>query len=311
MEKRRLGRSELEVSVLGLGCNNFGMKIDLEATRAVVDAALDVGIDFFDTADMYGETRSESYLGEVLEGRRDRVHLATKFGGIAYASGGSAWGRREAILECAEASLRRLRTDTIDLYQIHYPDPGTPIEETLAALDELLRAGKVRAIGCSNFTLAQLEAAAGHSELPGFVSLQNEWSLLAREVETELVPFCEREGIGFLPYFPLASGVLTGKYRRGSAFAEDSRLATLDYFQHFGSDENLAVAEALETFAKERGHSLLDLALGWLASQPCVGSVIAGATRPDQVRANAEAIGWRLDAGERARVDAITGDGPA
>jgi aryl-alcohol dehydrogenase-like predicted oxidoreductase len=309
MEKRRLGGSELEASVLGLGCNNFGMKIDLAGTRAVVDAALDVGINFFDTADMYGETRSESFLGEVLEGRRDSVLIATKFGGMAFASGGSDWGRRDAILECAEASLKRLRTDYIDLYQIHYPDPNTPLDETLAALEELMRSGKVRAIGCSNFSPAQLQEAATLSSRPRFATLQNEWSLLQRGVEAELVPLCEAQGIGFLPYFPLASGVLTGKYRRGEAFGEGTRLATLDYFKHFGSEENLATAERLLAFAEGRGHNLLELALGWLASHACVSSVIAGATRPEQIRVNAEAIGWRLTPEERATVDSITAAG--
>lgn len=312
MEKRRLGSSQLEVSVLGLGCNNFGMKIDLDATRAVVEAALDVGIDFFDTADLYGGTRSESFLGEVLEGRRSSVRIATKFGGLARSRGSQdgGWGRRETIFEAAEASLARLRTDFIDLYQIHFPDPITPIDETLAALDELKRSGKVREIGCSNFSLARLKAS--HDELgrPRFASLQNEWSLLRREVEGELVPHCETSGIGFLPYFPLASGVLTGKYRRGEDFGEGTRLAELDAFARFGSDRNLALTERLEAFARERGHDLLELALGWLASQPSVASVIAGATSPEQVRANAKAIGWALSESERTRVDEITRGAP-
>jgi aryl-alcohol dehydrogenase-like predicted oxidoreductase len=305
VEKRKLGSSDLEVSVLGLGCNNFGMKIDLGATREVVDAAIEAGINFFDTADMYGETRSESFLGEVLEGRRESVLLATKFGAMAMVSGGEGWGKRDAVLACAEASLERLRTDYIDLYQVHYPDPNTPIEETLGALGELLDAGKVRAIGCSNFSRAQLEEASALADRSAFVSLQNEWSLLQREVETELAPFCERKGIGFLPYFPLASGVLTGKYRRGEAFGEGTRLATLDFFGHFGSEENLAIVERLDAYAQSKGRSILELALGWLASQPSVASVIAGATRPEQIEANAGAMGWRLSEAERAEVDAI------
>jgi len=306
METRRLGATDLEVSVLGLGCNNFGMKIGVDETRSVVDAAIDAGINFFDTADMYGETRSEQFLGEVLEGRRDSVLLATKFGGMAMVSGDSEWGKREAIVECVEASLRRLRTDRIDLYQIHYPDPKTPVAETLTALGELMQAGKVRAVGCSNFTPEQLDEAGSVTGTASFQSVQNEWSLLQREVETQLVPICEKQGVGFLPYFPLASGVLTGKYKRGSAFGEGTRLATMgDYFGHFGSDENLAKVEALASFAEERGHSLLELAFGWLASQPCVASVIAGATRPDQIQANANAMGWRLTDSERARVDEI------
>ena len=305
MEKRRLGGSDLEVSVLGLGCNNFGMKIGLDETRAVVDAAIDAGIDFLDTADMYGETQSEQFLGEVLEGRRDSVLLATKFGGLAMVSGEKGWGRREAIVACVEASLQRLRTDRIDLYQLHYPDPDTPMEDTLGALDELVQAGKVRAVGCSNFTpdlLAEASAAPGAR----YQSIQNEWSLLNREVEGGLVAACEKQGVGFLPYFPLASGVLTGKYTRGAEFAQGTRLAAMgDYFGHFGSDENLQKAEALDAFARDCGHSLLELAFGWLASQPCVGSIIAGATRPDQVHANAAAMSWRLSQAELARVDGI------
>jgi aryl-alcohol dehydrogenase-like predicted oxidoreductase len=303
METRKLGNSDLEVSLLGLGCNNFGMKIDLTGSRGVLDAAIDVGINFFDTADLYGDTQSEAFIGEVLEGRRQEVLIGTKFGGIAFASGGSNWGQKQAIVDCCEASLSRLRTDYIDLYQIHYPDPETPIDETLAALGELVQSGKVRAIGCSNFTRELLEQAGIGSAL---VSLQNEWSLLQREVEAELVPACEKQGIGFLPYFPLASGVLTGKYRPGADFAAGTRLAELDYFTHFGSDANLDLAQKLGAFAEERGHSLLELAFGWLASQPSVASVIAGASRPDQVQANAVAMGWVLSASDFERVDEIT-----
>ena len=305
MDIETLGSSELQVSLLGLGCNNFGMTIDLDATRAVVDAAIDAGINFFDTADLYGETQSESFLGEALKGRRDSVVLATKFGGLAFASGGSGWGTRESIVACVESSLKRLQTDRIDLYQIHYPDPDTPLEETLAALDDLLQSGKVLALGCSNVTAAFLDEADAVSPGPGFASVQNEWSLLNREIEEGLVPACQKRGLHVLPYFPLASGVLTGKYRRGEAFGKGTRLATVEYFQHFGAEENLAKAEALRAFAEKRGHSLLELALGWLASHPAVGSVIAGATRPEQVRQNAEAMGWQLSAEERAEVDAL------
>ncbi len=309
MKTKRLGSSDLEVSILGLGCNNFGMVLDLSGSRAVVDAALEVGINFLDTADMYGETRSESFLGEILKGRRDRVVLATKFGGLAMVSGGKAWGTRESIVACLEASLKRLGTDRIDLYQIHYPDPETPIDETLRALEELVSSGKVRAIGCSNVTVEHLEQADRASASVSFASVQNEWNLLNREVESKLVPACQARGIGFIPYFPLASGVLTGKYRVGEAFGAGTRLATLDYFKHFGSEANLRMAERLRGFAEERGHSLLELALGWLASHPAVGSVIAGATRPEQVRGNAAAIGWTLDAADRAAIDALTTGG--
>ena len=303
MQKRKLGSSDLEVSVLGLGCNNFGMKTDLAESRAIIDAAIDHGIDFFDTADMYGETQSESFLGEVLEGRRDAVILATKFGGIAAMTGGSNWGRKDAIVETCEASLKRLRTDTIDLYQIHYPDPETPVDETLRALQDLVQAGKVRAVGCSNFTPELLESVSGELR---FASLQNEWSLLERTPEAALVPLCEAQGIGFLPYFPLASGVLTGKYKRGEAFAPGTRLASMDYFTHFAKEENLKVVERLEAFALDSGRTLLELALGWLASQPVVASVIAGASRPEQVASNAAAMGWLLTAEERAQVDDLT-----
>lgn len=306
MRRKRLGNSDLEVSILGLGCNNFGMALDLRGSRAVVDAALDVGIDFLDTADMYGETRSEAFLGEVLQGRRDRVVLASKFGGLTMVSGGKAWGTRNSIVACLDASLERLGTDRIDLYQMHYPDPDTPIEETLRALEDLVNAGKVRAIGCSNVTVEHLEQADAASAGVSFASVQNEWSLLNREVESALVPACEQRGIGFIPYFPLASGVLTGKYRLGEAFGAGTRLATLDYFKHFGSEANLRMVHKLEGFAEERGHTLLELALGWLASHPAVGSVIAGATQPDQVRQNAEAIGWTLTAADRAVIDALT-----
>jgi aryl-alcohol dehydrogenase-like predicted oxidoreductase len=311
MERRKLGSSDLEVGILGLGCNNFGMKIDLAASRAVIDAALDAGIDLLDTADLYGGCKSEEFIGQALEGRRERVVLATKFGGLAYAQGAKeAWGTRAYVARCVEDSLRRLRTDRIDLYQMHYPDPRTPIEETLAALDGLVRAGKVRWIGCSNFSGEQIDAAASGARAgtSRIVSAQNEWSLLQRDAEAGVVPACLRHGIGVLPYFPLASGVLTGKYRRGQGFGEGTRLATMDYFKSFGSDANLARAESLAAFARGRGRSLLELALGWLASQGCVASVIAGATTPDQVRANAAASGWRLTADEVAGVDRVLGN---
>ena len=311
MERRKLGSSDLEVGILGLGCNNFGMKIDLTASRAVIDAALDAGIDLLDTADLYGGCKSEEFIGQALEGRRQRVVLATKFGGLAYAGGAKEpWGTRAYIVRCVEDSLRRLRTDRIDLYQMHYPDPRTPIEETLAALDELVRAGKLRWIGCSNFSGEQIDAAAAavRAGAARLVSAQNEWSLLQREAEAGVAPACLRHGIGVLPYFPLASGVLTGKYRRGQGFGQGTRLATMDYFKSFGSDANLARAEALAAFAEGRGHSLLELAIGWLASQGCVASVIAGATTPEQVRANVAASSWRLSAEELAGVEGVLAD---
>ena len=306
MEKRRIGNSDLEVGILGLGCNNFGMKIDYEASKAVLDAALDAGIDFLDTADIYGETQSEEFMGRALEGRRESVVIATKFGGLRMQSK-KPWGTRDYIVECVEASLQRLRTDRIDLYQLHYPDPKTPIQETLEGLQALVDSGKVRAIGCSNFSADMLEeAGSAAGEGMGFATIQNEWNLLEREVEAEVVPAAEKGGLCVLPYFPLASGMLTGKYRRGEGFADGTRLAVMnDYFGAIASEQNFDKVEALTSFAEEAGHDILELAIGWLASQTCVASVIAGATSPEQVRTNVAASGWRLSATELARVDAI------
>ena len=306
MEKRHIGNSDLEVGILGLGCNNFGMKIDYEASKTVLDAALDAGIDFLDTADIYGETQSEEFMGRALEGRRESVVIATKFGGLRMRSK-KPWGTRDYIVECVEASLQRLRTDRIDLYQLHYPDPKTPIQETLEGLQALVDSGKVRAIGCSNFSADMLEeAGSAVGEGMGFATIQNEWNLLEREVEAEVVPAAEKGGLSLLPYFPLASGMLTGKYRRGEGFAEGTRLAVMnDYFGAIASEQNFDKVEALTSFAQEAGHDILELAIGWLASQTCVASVIAGATSPEQVRTNVAASGWRLGAAELARVDAI------
>jgi aryl-alcohol dehydrogenase-like predicted oxidoreductase len=307
MEHRRLGGSDLEVSVVGLGCNNFGMKIDLAASRKVIDAALDAGIDFFDTADMYGGGKSEEFIGEVLGPRRSRVCIGTKFGAGRKARGPGQFGTRAYVLECAEASLRRLRTDHVDLYQMHYPDPGTPIEETLGALDDLVRQGKVRQIGCSNFTgamIAEADAVSTRKRLPRFVSAQNEWSLLRREAESDVIPACEKHRLGQLPYFPLASGLLTGKYRRGEKFAAGTRFATLgDYFASIATDANFARVEALERVARAHGHSLLELAMSWLAAQPAVASVIAGATTPEQVHANAASLTWKMKPADLAEIE--------
>jgi aryl-alcohol dehydrogenase-like predicted oxidoreductase len=293
MRHRRLGSSGLVVSVVGLGCNNFGRRIDLDQTRAVVDAALDSGVTLFDTSDSYGE--SETFLGEVLEGRRDDVVIATKFGSDLGGRLGKDWGARGSrryIRRAVESSLRRLRTDWIDLYQLHFPDPGTPLEETLEALDELVGEGKIRYAGSSNLAAWQVVDAdwvARSRGLTRFVSAQNHYSLLERGVERELVPTCLDKGIGVLPYFPLANGMLTGKYRRGTQPPAGTRLAS-------NPDRLVEAAfdtiEALERYAAERGRSLLDVAVGGLAAQPAVASVIAGATRPEQVRANAAAGGW-------------------
>ena len=294
MTHRPLGDSGLVVSVVGLGCNNFGRRIDLEATRAVVDAALEEGVTLFDTSDSYGE--SETFLGEVLRGRRDDVVLATKFGSDLGGRLGADWGARGSrryIRRAVESSLRRLQTDWIDLYQLHFPDPATPIEETLAALDELVREGKVRYIGSSNYAAWQVTEADWIARTRGtarFISAQNHYSLLDRDVEQELVPACLAHGVGLLPYFPLANGLLTGKYRRGEPPPAGSRLADrLDRLDQAAFD----TIEALEKYAAERGRTLLDVAIAGLAARPAVASVIAGATRPEQIRANVAAGAWR------------------
>jgi aryl-alcohol dehydrogenase-like predicted oxidoreductase len=290
MRTRKLGSSDLEVSVVGLGCNNFGGRIDEAASRAVIDAALDAGVTFFDTADVYGNRGgSEEIIGRALAGRRDRVVLATKFG-HDLGDGETRRGARPYIRTAIEASLRRLQTDRIDLYQYHRPDGVTPVEETLEALDELVREGKVRAVGSSNFTAAMVEeahAAASERRLTPFASEQSEYSWLKRGAEDELLPACERLGIGFIPYFPLASGLLTGKYERGKAAPEGTRLHGREL-----QDDHLEAVERLRAFADERGRSLLELAVGGLAAVPGVASVIAGATKPEQVRANAAAAAW-------------------
>lgn len=290
MRTRRLGSSDLEVTVVGLGCNNFGARIDEAASRAVIDAALDAGVTFLDTADVYGNTGgSEEIIGRALAGRRDQVVLATKFG-HDLGDGQTARASRAYIRAAIEASLRRLQTDRIDLYQYHRPDGVTPLEETLEALHELVQEGKVRAIGSSNFTAAMVEEAhalATERGLTPFVSEQSEYSWLERGAEEELLPACERLGVGFIPYFPLASGLLTGKYRRGEPTPEGTRLHGREL-----DDGKLAKVERLEQFARERGVTLLDVAVGGLAGVPGVASVIAGATRPEQVRANAAAGGW-------------------
>ncbi len=310
MRYRRLGDSGLRVSVVGLGCNNFGRRIDADATREVVAAALDLGVTLFDTADTYGAGLSEEYLGAALKGRRDDVVIATKFGHDMGGANGADWGARGArryIVRAVEASLRRLGTDWIDLYQMHSPDPGTPIEETMAALDDLVRAGKVRYVGHSNFAAWQVADAAWVARTRGltpFVSAQNHYHLLHREVERELVPACQRFGLGVLPYFPLASGLLTGKYRRDTPPPPGTRLAA-DRFAERLRRAPWDTIEALERYAAERGRTLLDVAIGGLAAQPAVASVIAGATRPEQVRANVAAGAWVPSADDLAALDEI------
>jgi aryl-alcohol dehydrogenase-like predicted oxidoreductase len=296
MRTRMLGLSDLEVPVVGLGCNNFGGRIDEEASRAVIDAALDAGVTFFDTADVYGNRGgSEEIIGRALEGRRDRVVLATKFG-HDLGDGETARGSRSYVRKAIEASLQRLRTDRIDLYQYHRPDGVTPLEETLGALDELVREGKVRAIGSSNFTPAMVEEAngiAGERGLTPFATEQSEYSWLKRGAEEELLPTCARLGVGFIPYFPLASGILTGKYRKGEPAPEGTRLHGREI-----EGEHHDRVERLRAFADEHGVTLLDVAIGGLAAQPGVASVITGATKPEQIRANAVAGEWEPSAGE-------------
>jgi aryl-alcohol dehydrogenase-like predicted oxidoreductase len=301
MNTRTIG--SLTVSEVGLGCNNFGGRIDYERTVAVVEAALDAGITLFDTADVYGQTKSEEFLGRALGQRRRDVIVATKFGKPVAGQGEGA--RPEYIQQAVEASLRRLGTDYIDLYQLHSPDPQTPIAETLGALDELVRAGKVREVGCSNFSAAQLREAeaARPNQAARFVSVQNEYSLLHREPEEDVLAECERLGLAFLPYFPLASGLLTGKYRRGQPAPAGTRLAGASSDRL--SDEKLTVVEKLIQFAESRGHTILDLAVSWLLNRPQVASVIAGATRPEQVHANVGAAGWRLGENDLAEIDGL------
>ncbi len=306
MEYRNIGGSGLQVSVVGLGCNNFGRRLDADATRAVVSRCLDLGINFFDTADVYGgEGRSEQFLGAALKGKRQDVVVATKFGGGDPPTGGS----RRRIMRAVEDSLRRLGTDYIDLYQLHTPDARTPILETMRALDDLVRQGKVRYVGHSNFNgwqAAEAHYVARYEGLTPFISAQNQWSLANRAAEQELVPASERYGLGVLPYFPLASGLLTGKYRRGQAAPQGTRLADKSAGERWLTDANLDLVEKLEGFAKQRGHSLLELAIGWLASHRVVPSVIAGATKPEQVDANVAAVAWKLTPDEMAEADRIS-----
>jgi len=311
MEYRNLGKSGLQVSVAGLGCNNFGMRIDRDRTKAVVDKAMDLGVTLFDTADVYGNRgQSEEFLGAALKGHRREAIVATKFTGPM--GEGPLWSgaSRRYVHEAVEASLRRLGTDYIDLYQIHGPDARTPIEETMRALDDVVRQGKVRYIGCSNFSgwqvvEAQWVARSGH--LSPFISAQNHYNLLDRRIERELVAACDAYGLGVLPYFPLASGFLTGKYRRGEAPPEGTRLAAMgDRAGRMLSEGNFETLGRLEEFAESRGRAMLEVAIGWLAAQPHVGSVIAGATSPEQVEQNVRAAEWRPDAEELAAIDAMT-----
>jgi aryl-alcohol dehydrogenase-like predicted oxidoreductase len=302
VQHRNIGT--LQVSVVGLGCNNFGRRLDASRTADVVHAALDAGVCFFDTADLYGDGASEEYLGRAVRGRRADAIIATKFGHQRSTFGKGA--RPEHVRAALEGSLRRLGTDFVDLYQIHQPDPDTPVADTLGALDDAVRAGKVREIGCSNFSVEQLREseAAAKPNAARFVSVQNEFSLFERAPEQGVLAECEREGLAFLPYFPLASGLLTGKYRQHQPVPA-GRLSGPGGYGELLSEENLSTVERLIAFVEGKGHSLLELAISWLLAHEVVASVIAGATRPDQVRANATAGDWRLSETELSEVDKI------
>ncbi len=312
MDYRNLGSSGLVVSAVGIGCNNFGRRCDAAQTKAVVDKAVECGVTLFDTADIYGPRGlSEEYLGAAIKEHRRNAVIATKFAGPM--GEGSLWSgtSRRYVFEAVDASLRRLGTDYIDLYQVHFPDARTPIEETMRALDDVVRAGKVRYVGCSNFAswqVADAQWVARTQHLSPFVSAQNQYNLLDRRIERELVPAAKRYGLGVLPYFPLANGFLTGKYRPGQPPPEGTRLAAMQGrgAERVLSDENFAVLEKLETIASASSHAMIDLAIGWLASQPHVSSVIAGATKPEQVEQNVKAAEWRLSPEEMAEVDKVT-----
>jgi aryl-alcohol dehydrogenase-like predicted oxidoreductase len=307
VETRKIGT--LEVSVVGLGCNNFGMRSDEARSEEVMNAALDEGINLFDTADMYANGRSEELIGRFLVGggHRSDVIIATKFGNDMPGQGRGA--RPEYVRQAFEASIKRLRTDYIDLYQQHVPDPDVPIEETLGALDALIEAGKVREVGCSNFSAQQIrEAQAAAARRPGparFVSVQNEYSLLHREPEEGVLDECERQGLAFLPFFPLKSGLLTGKYRKGQPIPEDTRVAKFERYRKLLTDENLDKVEVLSEYAASRGHTILELAFSWLLAHRVVASVIAGASSAEQLRANAAAAGWQLTPADFQEIDAL------
>jgi len=312
LKQRTLGASGPKVSLLGLGCNNFGLRMEIEASRAVIHKALDLGITFFDTADVYGKRGgSEIALGMFLGDRRKDIFLATKFGNPMDDSGTMKGGSRRYIMSAVEASLQRLKTDWIDLYQMHRPDPATPVEETLRALDDLVKQGKIRYIGCSQlggWQLVERQWMARHHDLTPHTACEAEYSLLARDAERELIPAMRAYGAGLLPFYPLASGFLTGKYKRNAPMPEGARLTKgKRYADRFMSEANWNALEELERFGKERGRTLLEVALGWLAAQPVVASIIAGATQAEQVALNAKSIAWELSPQEVAEIDRIAG----
>jgi aryl-alcohol dehydrogenase-like predicted oxidoreductase len=310
MQQRPFGATDLKVSAVGLGCNNFGIRLDAEATRMLVHAALDAGVTLFDTADIYGNRGdSERLLGKALGPRRKQIVLVTKFGLPMDGSGRRQGGSRRYVRQALEASLKRLKTEWIDVYYIHRPDPAIPIEETLRALDDLVRQGKVRHIGCSNFSAAQIRAAqatARENGLTPFAATEDEYNLLSRAIERELLPAVKAEKLALLPYFPLASGMLSGKYRLGRPMPEGTRLSNPRYSDRFLNDKNLTIVERLEKFCAARGHTLLEVAFGWLLAKPVVAGVIAGASTPEQLLQNANAAGSRLGPDEIAEVDRLT-----
>ena len=311
MEYRNLGTSGLRVSTVGLGCNNFGMRLDLEETRAVVDRAIEKGITLFDTADMYGARGgSEEQLGEILGPRRKDIVLASKFGMAMSDDGTKIGASRRYIMSAVEDSLTRLKTDWLDLYQLHQEDPLTPMEETLRALEDLVTQGKVRYIGCSNLKSWQVVESQWISKSSGisrFVSCQDEYNILHREIEHALIPAMQRYGCGLLPYFPLASGLLTGKYQ-SNKMPEGARLTDMPTFANrvYVTDENFSIVEKLNAFAKQHGHSLLELAFSWMAARPTTASIIAGATKPEQIDANVDAIGWKMTPEQISEVDNLS-----
>ena len=314
MQFKPLGSSGIEVSAVGLGCMNFGMMCDQSTTNDIVAAALDAGVNFFDVADIYGgpHGKAEELLGKAMWGKRDNIVLATKFGAKQAGGGGAApgGGSRDYIVQAVEDSLTRLGTDYIDLYQHHFPDQETPVDETLRALDDLVQQGKVRAIGCSNYSGAMLAEAAGFAAGNGsapFVTAQNRYSLLTRDIETDLVPVAVEHDVGILPYFPLESGLLTGKYRKEEKAPADTRFGKWGGGGIFASDERYSIVDELREYGESIGHSVLDLAIGWLAAQPYVSSVIAGVTKPEQIRGNVAAADWEPTPEQMARIAGIAG----
>tara|TARA_Y100001934_G_scaffold276628_1_gene373600 strand:+ start:1588 stop:2514 length:927 start_codon:yes stop_codon:yes gene_type:complete len=307
METKMIGGAYgLKASLVGLGCNAFGRRVDEAGTRAVMDAAIDSGITFFDTAETYGDGESERFMGSGLKGKRDKIVLATKFGFNKSHVTGKKKGSAENIQAALDRSLAALRTDWIDLYQLHRPDPDTPVAETMGALEDQVTAGKIRFYGCSFFTGAEMQEAideAARTNLKGFVTAQNAWNVLERDIEADLIPVCDANGIGLLPYYPIARGLLTGKYQRDADAPAGSRLAGNAVLAKADFDR----IERLESYARDHGHELLTLAMSWLAAQPSIASIIAGASRPEQMAANAAAVSWKLTADNLAEIDAIIG----